>query len=70
MAATVVWRYDLFNTNKHGTRCAGQVAAQANNSFCSVGIAYNAGIGGVRELHCFTDLCCIVLQRCGCWTEL
>jgi len=43
-------RYDLFNTNKHGTRCAGQVAAQANNSFCSVGIAYNAGIGGVRML--------------------
>jgi len=43
-------RYDLFDTNKHGTRCAGQVSAQANNSFCSVGIAFNAGIGGVRML--------------------
>jgi len=43
-------RYDLFDTNKHGTRCAGQVAAMANNSLCSVGIAYNAGIGGVRML--------------------
>ena len=38
-------RYDLFDTNKHGTRCAGQVSAQANNSVCSVGIAFNAGIG-------------------------
>jgi len=43
-------RYDLFDTNKHGTRCAGQVAAMANNSVCTVGIAYNAGIGGVRML--------------------
>jgi len=43
-------RYDLFDTNKHGTRCAGQVSAQANNSFCSVGIAFNSGIGGVRML--------------------
>ena len=43
-------RYDLFDTNKHGTRCAGQVSAAANNSFCSVGIAFNAGIGGVRML--------------------
>merc|ERR1719260_229839 len=43
-------RYDLFDTNKHGTRCAGQVAAEANNSVCSVGVAFNAGIGGVRML--------------------
>jgi len=43
-------RYDLFDTNKHGTRCAGQVAAEANNSICSVGVAFNAGIGGVRML--------------------
>ena len=46
----VVSRYDLFDTNKHGTRCAGQVSAQANNSVCSVGIAFNSGIGGVRML--------------------
>ena len=31
---------------RHGTRCAGEVAAMANNSICSVGIAYNAKIGG------------------------
>jgi proprotein convertase subtilisin/kexin type 5 len=36
--------------NKHGTRCAGEVAASANNGFCGVGIAYNASIGGVRML--------------------
>ena len=33
-----------------GTRCAGEVAATANNSECGVGIAYGAGIGGVRML--------------------
>lgn len=43
-------RYDLFDTNKHGTRCAGQVAAEANNSICSVGVAFQSGIGGVRML--------------------
>ena len=37
-------------TNKHGTRCAGQVSAKANNSVCSVGIAFNSGIGGVCML--------------------
>jgi len=36
--------------NKHGTRCAGEVAAVANNGICGVGIAYNASIGGVRML--------------------
>ncbi|XP_023335904.1 furin-like protease 2 [Eurytemora carolleeae] len=36
--------------NKHGTRCAGEVAAVAYNDYCGVGIAYNASIGGVRML--------------------
>ena len=43
-------RYDLFNSNKHGTRCAGQVSAAANNSECSVGIAFHSKVGGVRVL--------------------
>ncbi|XP_069891868.1 proprotein convertase subtilisin/kexin type 5 isoform X2 [Dipodomys merriami] len=43
-------RYDASNENKHGTRCAGEVAAAANNSHCTVGIAFNARIGGVRML--------------------
>ncbi|KAF2368887.1 Proprotein convertase P [Trinorchestia longiramus] len=36
--------------NRHGTRCAGEVAAMANNNQCGVGVAHNAGIGGVRML--------------------
>ena len=38
-------RYDYSNENKHGTRCAGEVAA-ARNSFCAVGVAYKSSIGG------------------------
>ncbi|XP_059837353.1 PC3-like endoprotease variant B [Hypanus sabinus] len=34
----------------HGTRCASEVAMEANNSFCGVGIAYNARVGGIRLL--------------------
>ncbi|NP_001081276.1 furin-1 precursor [Xenopus laevis] len=43
-------RYTQLNDNRHGTRCAGEVAAVANNGICGVGIAYNANIGGVRML--------------------
>ena len=39
-------RYDFSDSNRHGTRCAGQVSASANNRICSVGVAYNAKIGG------------------------
>ncbi|XP_068612958.1 furin-like [Brachionichthys hirsutus] len=43
-------RYTQRNENRHGTRCAGEVAAVANNGVCGVGVAYNAKIGGVRML--------------------
>ncbi|VDO27970.1 unnamed protein product [Onchocerca flexuosa] len=43
-------RYDSTDENRHGTRCAGEVAAIFNNSLCIVGIAYNARIGGIRML--------------------
>ncbi|XP_074651070.1 proprotein convertase subtilisin/kexin type 6-like [Tubulanus polymorphus] len=43
-------RYDDKNENRHGTRCAGEVSAIANNNKCGVGVAYNARIGGVRML--------------------
>ncbi|KAL8197325.1 UNVERIFIED_CONTAM: hypothetical protein K2H54_020394 [Gekko kuhli] len=43
-------RYTQMNDNRHGTRCAGEVAAVANNGICGVGVAYNAKIGGVRML--------------------
>ncbi|XP_029469179.1 proprotein convertase subtilisin/kexin type 4 isoform X2 [Rhinatrema bivittatum] len=43
-------RYSPSNENRHGTRCAGEVAGVANNGICGTGIAYNAKIGGVRML--------------------
>ncbi|XP_026493485.2 furin-like protease 1 isoform X1 [Vanessa tameamea] len=43
-------RYDMIDSNRHGTRCAGEVAATANNSLCAVGVAYEASVGGVRML--------------------
>ncbi|XP_039695029.1 proprotein convertase subtilisin/kexin type 4 isoform X2 [Pteropus medius] len=43
-------RYSASDENRHGTRCAGEVAAIANNRFCGTGVAYNARIGGVRML--------------------
>lgn len=43
-------RYDMIDSNRHGTRCAGEVAADANNSICSVGVAFGAKVGGVRML--------------------
>ncbi|NWS71158.1 FURIN protein, partial [Crotophaga sulcirostris] len=43
------YTWSCFNC-RHGTRCAGEVAAVANNGICGVGVAYNAKIGGVRML--------------------
>ncbi|XP_076750015.1 furin-like protease 1 isoform X1 [Xylocopa sonorina] len=43
-------RYDVLDSNRHGTRCAGEVAATANNSMCAVGVAFGAGVGGVKML--------------------
>ncbi|XP_057291193.1 neuroendocrine convertase 1-like [Hydractinia symbiolongicarpus] len=43
-------RYESTNINKHGTRCAGEVAGEANNGICGVGVAYNAKVGGIRML--------------------
>lgn len=47
--------YDLTDSNRHGTRCAGEVAAEANNSICAVGIAYEAGVGGKMMLCCLNN---------------
>ena len=41
-------RYDMIDSNRHGTRCVGEVAATANNSLCAVGVAYDASVGGKR----------------------
>ncbi|VDM47147.1 unnamed protein product [Toxocara canis] len=40
--------------NRHGTRCAGEVAMTPNNSFCGVGVAYGASIGGT--LICYNRI--------------
>eukprot|EP00127_Corallochytrium_limacisporum_P000225 Clim_evm42s7 gene=Clim_evmTU42s7 len=34
--------------NKHGTRCAGEIAGEADNEVCGVGLAYEASVGGIR----------------------
>ncbi|XP_057288492.1 proprotein convertase subtilisin/kexin type 4 isoform X1 [Pezoporus wallicus] len=43
-------RYSTAEENWHGTRCAGEVAAAANNQLCGAGVAYKASVGGVRML--------------------
>ncbi|UXI15432.1 hypothetical protein NH340_JMT01375 [Sarcoptes scabiei] len=43
-------RYDMFNSNAHGTRCAGVVAMTPQNQKCGVGAAFRAKIGGIRLL--------------------
>ena len=40
---------DLFIL-RHGTRCAGEVAATANNTICGVGVAYETSIGGKQSV--------------------
>ncbi|XP_069597832.1 proprotein convertase subtilisin/kexin type 7 isoform X2 [Ranitomeya imitator] len=41
---------DGYSDNHHGTRCAGEIAAVPNNSFCAVGVAYGSRIAGIRVL--------------------
>jgi len=36
--------------NRHGTRCAGEIAMVANNKKCGVGVAFEAFIGGIKLL--------------------
>ncbi|KAI4477272.1 hypothetical protein M0804_012862 [Polistes exclamans] len=36
--------------NAHGTRCAGEIAMEANNGKCGVGVAFEAYIGGIKLL--------------------
>ncbi|KAG5837370.1 hypothetical protein ANANG_G00238550 [Anguilla anguilla] len=35
---------DAHSDNHHGTRCAGEIAAAPNNSFCAVGVAYGSRV--------------------------
>lgn len=40
----------LFTVTSHGTRCAGEVSAAANNNICGVGVAYNSKVAGVCHI--------------------
>lgn len=48
--------------NAHGTRCGGEIAMEANNRKCGVGVAFNSRLGGKSKtalLHSFVycDFC-------------
>ncbi|XP_011309647.1 neuroendocrine convertase 1 [Fopius arisanus] len=43
-------RYEVTGMNGHGTRCAGEIAMEANNRKCGVGVAFEAKIGGIKML--------------------
>lgn len=40
---------DAHSDNHHGTRCAGEIAAVPNNSFCAVGVAYGSKVAGTSK---------------------
>ena len=42
----LIFHLSYFTISSHGTRCAGEIVAVANNSNCGVGVAYNAKVGG------------------------
>lgn len=54
MNITVSRSYYEFNgspgMNGHGTRCAGEIAMEANNLKCGVGVAFEAAVGGIKLL--------------------
>lgn len=39
---------------RHGSKCAGIIAAKENNGHCGVGLAYNARIGGHVSFFLFS----------------
>lgn len=46
---------NLLGANAHGTRCAGEIAMEANNGKCGVGVAFEASIGGIKLLDGFVN---------------
>ena len=64
--------------SRHGTRCAGEVAAVANNTKCGVGVAYNALIGGelwdtailgAKPLFLPEQMAFSILQTCNIYSK-
>ncbi len=57
-AKSMIFHFFLkWNSNPHKNgflvlcRCAGEVAAVAFNEYCGVGVAYNASIGGIKNVN-------------------
>ncbi|KAL0100697.1 hypothetical protein PUN28_019229 [Cardiocondyla obscurior] len=48
-------KYDKSGMTGHGTRCAGEIAMEANNRKCGVGVAFEASIGGIKLLDGFVN---------------
>lgn len=48
---------------RHGTRCAGEIAMQADNKKCGVGVAYNSKVGGRRSTMFFSPFPEIILYK-------
>ncbi|KAI0978025.1 hypothetical protein GJ496_010042 [Pomphorhynchus laevis] len=40
----------IYSINRHGTRCAGEIAASADNGVCTTGVAFDSRIGAIRML--------------------
>jgi len=40
----------VLTLHRHGSNCAGVIAAEGNNGQCGVGLAYNARIGGEKNI--------------------
>jgi len=60
-------RYDLIDSNRHGTRCAGEVAATANNSLCAVGVAFGASVGGEYIVSSNLSYICSIRVLISTW---
>ena len=53
ISLTFIKHFAHFSVNdiffRHGEKCAGIIGAVLNNSFCGVGMAYNAHLGGMSN---------------------
>lgn len=58
---------DEENGNHHGTRCAGEIAAVPNNSFCTVGVAYGSRIAGTCMQHHGVLRSCLAVSPLILW---
>lgn len=52
---SISFSLNLLGANAHGTRCAGEIAMEANNGKCGVGVAFEASIGGIKLLDGFVN---------------